>query len=186
MSDTMTCPRCWGSTKDCSLCKGSHKVPDYALTPHFRLSELLASGTAQSRHLGNDPTPEVLANLKKLCEEALEPIRQLVGPLHVNSGFRSVAVNSAVGGSGTSAHCHGLAADIRPVKGTVKALMDAIVRSPLKLDQVIYENPSKPWCHVGLLHPATKTVRGQRLSMFLVGGKPTYEPFRHDDARLVA
>lgn len=183
---TMECPRCWGTTGQCALCRGTHVIEDRALSPHFRLSELLASGTAKSRHLGNDPTADVLVNLKKLCDEALEPIRTLVGPLNVNSAYRSVAVNSAVGGSATSAHCHGLAADLRPVKGTVKGLMDAIVRSPLHFDQVIYENPSKPWVHVGLLHPKDLKKRGQHLSMFLVNGKPTYEPFRIDDPRLVA
>jgi hypothetical protein len=64
--------------------------------------------------------------------------------------------------------------------------MDAIVCSPLKFDQVIYENPSKPWVHVGLLDPKTGGKRGQLLSMFLVGGKPTYEPFKIDDKRLLA
>jgi zinc D-Ala-D-Ala carboxypeptidase len=186
MADTMTCPRCWGVAAQCALCSGKKTVPDRTVTPHFRLSELVASETARSRHLANDPTPEVMAHLQQLCDEALEPIRALVGPLKVNSAYRSVVVNGAVGGSKTSAHCHGLAADLRPIRGSVKSLMDAIVCSPLKFDQVIYENPSKPWVHVGLLDPKTGGKRGQLLSMFLVGGKPTYEPFKIDDGRLLA
>ena len=177
---TMDCPRCWGSDKSCARCGGDGKCPDVQLSPHFRLSELLDSGTARSRKLSNDPSPEVLANLKLLCEQALEPIRAKVGPLKINSGYRSDAVNKAVGGSTTSAHSFGLAADLHPPKGC-KALMTQIIDSGVKLDQIIYE---RTWVHVGLLHPATKKQREQRLSMFVVNGKATYEPFDANDSRI--
>lgn len=187
MSDmVMDCPRCWKAKKDCALCSGRGTVADAQITPHFKLSEMVDSATARARGLANDPPPEVLAALTVLCRDVLEPIRALSGPLKVNSGYRSVAVNKAVGGSATSAHCHGLAADLRPVRGTVKALVDAIVKSPLKLDQVIYENPAKPWCHVGMKNPRDGSVRGQRLSMFIVNGEQVYEPFNTNDKRLTA
>ena len=51
----------------------------------------------------------------------------------------------------------------------------------MKLDQVIYE---RTWVHVGLLHPSTKAQRGQKLSMFVVAGKTTYEPFDANDSRI--
>lgn len=176
----MDCPKCWGKSKTCSRCKGTGKVDDMQLSPHFRLSELLDSPTARSKGLDNDPSPEVLANLKRLCVEALEPIRAAVGPLRINSGYRSDAVNKAVGGSTTSAHSFGLAADLHPPAGC-KALMTKIIASGVKLDQIIYE---RTWVHVGLLHPATKTQRGQALSMFVVNGKTTYEPFDPQDSRI--
>ena len=176
----MDCPKCWGKSKTCVRCKGAGRVPDEQLSPHFKLSELLASGTAKSKGLDNDPSPEVLANLRRLCVEALEPIRAKVGPLKINSGYRSDAVNRAVGGSTTSAHSFGLAADLHPAAGC-KKLMQQILASGVKLDQVIYE---RTWVHVGLLHPATKTQRGQALSMFVVGGKTTYEPFDPADSRI--
>jgi hypothetical protein len=176
----MDCPKCWGSDKACARCGGDGKCPDVQLSPHFRLSELLDSGTARSRKLSNDPSPEVLANLKKLCVEALEPIRAAVGPLRINSGYRSDAVNKAVGGSTTSAHSFGLAADLHPPAGC-KKLMTQIIGSGVKLDQIIYE---RTWVHVGLLHPATKGQRGQKLSMFVVNGKATYEPFDANDSRI--
>ena len=150
------------------------------LSPHFRLSELLDSGTARKHKLSNDPSPEVLANLKLLCEQALEPIRAKVGPLKINSGYRSDAVNKAVGGSTTSAHSFGLAADLHPPAGC-KKLMTQIIASGVKLDQVIYE---RTWVHVGLLHPSTKKQREQKLSMFVVGGKTIYEPFDANDSRI--
>lgn len=177
---TMDCPKCWGKNKTCGRCGGDGKVEDMQLSPHFRLSELLASNTAKSKGLDNDPSPEVLVNLKRLCVEALEPIRAKVGPLKINSGYRSDAVNKAVGGSTTSAHSFGLAADLHPAHGC-KKLMNDIIASGVKLDQVIFE---RTWVHVGLLHPSTKAQRGQTLSMFVVGGKTTYEPFNPADPRI--
>jgi hypothetical protein len=60
-------------------------------------------------------------------------------------------------------------------------LINSDILSRVKLDQVIYE---RTWVHVGLLHPATKAQRGQKLSMFVVGGKATYEPFDPKDSRI--
>jgi len=169
----MECPRCWGKVKDCAKCHGSGKVPDRQLSPHFLLSEMLASNTAKFKGLANDPTPEVEANLEKLCRNALEDIRAKVGPLKVNSGYRSEAVNAATGGSKTSAHCYGLAADLHPPNGC-KALMDAIIHAGVKLDQLIFEHT---WVHVGLLQPATGKQRGDRLTMNVVNGQTTYTPY---------
>jgi hypothetical protein len=177
---TMDCPKCWGKNKACVRCGGDGKCPDVQLSPHFRLSELLASNTAKSKGLDNDPPPEVLANLKSLCEHVLEPIRAKVGPLRINSGYRSDAVNKAVGGSTTSAHSFGLAADLHPAHGC-KKLMNDIIASGVKLDQVIFE---RTWVHVGYLHPKTKAQRNEKLSMFVVGGKTTYEPYNANDARI--
>jgi hypothetical protein len=177
----MDCPRCWGKKKDCGLCKGSGKVPDQQLSPHFKLSEMLDSGTGRSKGISNEPTPEIVENLRKLCNEALEPIRALIGPMHVNSGYRADEINKAVGGSLTSAHSHGLAADIKPLKVSRKQMCDAITKAGLKLDQVICE---PTWVHVGHLHPKTKTQRGDKLSMFMVGGKATYEPYNTNDPRI--
>lgn len=176
----MDCPKCWGSDKACGKCGGDGKCPDVQLSPHFKLSELLNSGTARKHKLSNDPSPEVLANLKLLCEQALEPIRAKVGPLKINSGYRSDAVNKAVGGSTTSAHSYGLAADLHPAHGC-KKLMNDVLACGVKLDQVIYE---RTWVHVGLLNPRDKQKRGQSLSMFVVGGKATYEPFDPKDSRI--
>lgn len=177
----MDCPKCWGKSKSCIRCGGDGKCPDVQLSPHFRLSELLVSNTAKSKGLDNDPSPEVLANLKALCENVLEPLRAKLGPIKINSGYRSDPVNKAVGGSTTSAHSYGLAADLHPPKGC-KAMMQAILASGVALDQVIYE---RTWVHVGYLHPKSKSQRGEALSMFVVNGKTTYEPFRADDSRVV-
>ena len=178
---TMDCPRCWGKKKDCALCKGTGKVPDRQLSPNFKLSELVGSNTAKAKGLSNDPSSEVEEALEDLCKDALEPIRAMVGPLKVNSGYRSEAVNKAVGGSKSSAHCFGHAADVVPLKCTWKEAMDKIVGSDLDLDQVIYEHT---WLHIGHVHPKTGEKRGEALTMFKRGGKMVYEEYDSDDERL--
>lgn len=181
----MDCPACWAKKKDCAHCKGAGKVPDKQLSPHFKLSEMLNSGTGRSKGIANVPTPEIVANLEKLCKEALEPIRELVGPLKINSGYRADDINKAVGGSITSAHSYGLAADLNPVKGTWKQLMDKVIASGIKLDQIIYERAgASTWVHVGLLHPKTGKKRGDQLAMLLVDGKTTYRTYDPADAEL--
>lgn len=181
MSLTMDCPRCWAKSKDCALCKGTGKVPDRQLSPHFKLSEMLNTQTGRSRGLANDPTPEIEANLERLCKEALEPIREICGPLKINSGYRSDAVNKAVGGSTTSAHSYGFAADLHPLKMSWKQLMDKTLAAKIKLDQLIFEHT---WVHVGLAHPKVKGQRGQALTMFQKDGKTTYEPYDPNDSRI--
>jgi zinc D-Ala-D-Ala carboxypeptidase len=178
----MDCPKCWGKNKACPKCHGTGKCEDKQLSPHFRLSELLASNTAKSKGLDNDPSPEIEANLKALCEHVLEPIRAAVGPLKINSGYRSDAVNKAVGGSTTSAHSYGLAADLHPPAGC-KKLMNDIIACGVKLDQIIFE---RTWVHVGYLNPKTKAQRGDKLSMFVVNGKTTYEAYDSNDKRITA
>ena len=176
----MECPKCWGKNKACVRCGGDGKCPDMQLSPHFKLSELLVSGTAKSKGLDNDPSPEVIENLKALCVNALEPIRAKVGPLKINSGYRSDPVNKAVGGSTTSAHSYGLAADLHPPHGC-KKLMNDIIASGVKLDQVIFE---RTWVHVGWANPRDGKQRDQKLSMFVVNGKSTYEPYNPADSRI--
>lgn len=177
----MDCPRCWGKDAKCGKCKGKGKVADRFLSPHFKLSELVNTPTGRSKGLANDPTPEIEASLEKLCKEALEPIREICGPLKINSGYRSDAVNKAVGGSTTSAHSYGLAADLHPLKVTWKECMDKTLAAKIKLDQIIFEHT---WVHVGLGHPKIKGQRGQALTMFVKDGKTTYEPYNPNDSRI--
>ena len=80
------------------------------LTPHFTLSEMTVTKTG----LANVPNVEQTNQLRILCRDILEPLRDYVGsPIIVDSAFRSVAVNKAVGGVVTSQHLLGQAADIR-------------------------------------------------------------------------
>lgn len=103
------------------------------MAQHFTLSELLHSDTAEARGIQNTPPHDVLRRLNYLMDNCLDPIRRLWGkPIGVNSGYRSPALNAAVGGVATSQHVKGEAADI--TTGTVegnKQLFDMICASDI-------------------------------------------------------
>jgi hypothetical protein len=120
------------------------------LSPHFTLSELTVSETAARKGMNNQPAAgsKELSNLTRLAG-VLEQVRALVGrPIVVTSGYRSKAVNKAIGGSTTSAHMSGLAADINCPGLTAKQLCQKINASGVQFDQLILEFDS--WCHLGL------------------------------------
>ena len=80
---------------------------------YFDLTELTHSDTAIAKKIDNTPTEEVKKNLENLVKYVLDPLREMYGkPIYVNSGYRSEALNKAVGGSKTSQHVLGMAADI--------------------------------------------------------------------------
>lgn len=119
------------------------------LTAHFTLEEMTFSNVAARLGLDNTPGPAVTANLE-LVAAFMEKIRALLGdnPIVVHSGYRSLEVNQAVGGAGTSAHCHGLACDfVCPAFGTPAEVALAILKSNIEYDQLIFEYG---WVHVGL------------------------------------
>ena len=117
------------------------------LTPHFSLAELTASDTAKAKKIDNTAPPDVVKNLKRVAE-MLEQVRALVGaPIKVSSGYRAPALNKAIGGSATSAHVRGLAADISTAAMAPKALARLIQQSDIQFDQLIYEGT---WVHIGL------------------------------------
>lgn len=131
------------------------------LSKYFSLEELTHSATAQRLGLENSPTVRELANLMRLAA-VLEDVRRVLGhrPILVSSGFRSEAVNKAVGGSATSAHRLGLAADFTcPTFGTPLATCEAIAASGIHFDQLIHEQGL--WVHLGLAQGA---ARGQLLT----------------------
>ena len=82
------------------------------LSPHFKLVEFTRSATAQARHIDNTPNEEQIKNLKFLCDNVLEPLREQFGPIIIGSGFRCLALNTAVGGVKNSQHKTGEACDI--------------------------------------------------------------------------
>jgi len=118
------------------------------LSEHFSLDELTLSETAARKGLDNTPDAKTKDNLIRLAS-TLERIRALVGkPVNISSGYRSPEVNKAVGGSATSSHVKGLAADIN-VPGMKPAALAAIIKSSdIIYDQVILEYDR--WVHIGL------------------------------------
>jgi zinc D-Ala-D-Ala carboxypeptidase len=120
------------------------------LTPHISFEELIRSEIGERLGFQNVPGPEVRANLKTTAE-VMERIRMHLGrPVAIHSGYRSPAVNLAVGGVATSAHCFGLACDFScPEFGTPYQVAKAIETrvKEFGIDQLIREYG---WVHVGL------------------------------------
>ena len=95
-------------------------MTDIRLSEHFMLSEFTRSSTAERLGICNELDPfypthkDIIANLKRICEEILEPLRAFAGqPIIIGSGFRCPALNKAVGGVKNSQHMTGEACDIR-------------------------------------------------------------------------
>lgn len=118
------------------------------LSEHFHLSEFVRSSTATRHNLNNVPPPEVVRRLQMLCLRVLEPLRRAVdGPIHVSSGYRSAEVNRLVGGSMTSDHIRGCAADI--YSSTIPPEdLHAIIQSRVPEWDQLYLHKSAGFVHV--------------------------------------
>lgn len=141
------------------------------LSKNFSLEELTVSQNAARLGLRNVPGKADQTNLKRLAETVLQPLRDKLGrPVVVTSGYRAPAVNRAVGGSSTSAHMFGCAADIHVPGMSSAELMKQIRKMNLPVDQVIDEFGS--WVHVGIA--ASGAPRHQYLIARLKGGRAVY------------
>ncbi len=138
------------------------------LSDHFCLGELIFSETAARKHIDNTPPADIEANLIRLCEHILEPVRQHYGkPFRPNSCYRGPELNSAVGGSAKSQHCKGEAVDIE-VPGVSNYDLAKWIEQNLEFDQLILEcyrsgEPTSGWVHVSLKPPGL-TNRKQALT----------------------
>lgn len=129
------------------------------LSQHFTLAELIHSQTASRRSIDNAPTDTALANMRNILCPGLEQIRELLGkPILISSGYRGPVLNSAVGGSKSSQHMQGLAADFTcPSYGSPLAVAQLIKKSGLEFDQLIHEFDS--WVHVSFSqHPRRQVL----------------------------
>src|SRR3970040_46312 len=108
------------------------------ISKHITYNEATHSDTAIRKGIKNIPSNEELENMKLLAEKIFEPVRSIINKfIIVNSFYRSVALNKAVGGSATSEHCKGMAMDMS-CNGLNKKIFD-IIRGKLKFTQFIAE-----------------------------------------------
>ena len=148
------------------------------LTKNFSLAEMIKSETALRQGLDNTPGPKEIENLRLLCEQILQPIRDAYGRgVKVNSGFRHPDVNAAVGGSRTSDHCKGQAADIE-IPGVANADLAKYIEQYFNYTQLILEFytpgvPDSGWVHVSY-DPAN--LKKQSLTAMRENGKVVYKP----------
>jgi len=123
------------------------------LSEHLKLSDAIYSQTAKERGINNTPSSEHLAALKALGGKVYDPIyNHFNGNIKISSGYRSVLLNAAVGGSNTSQHSLGEALDIVGVNGVENSDIFNYIRNNLDYNQIIWEfgdrnNPA--WVHVG-------------------------------------
>lgn len=142
------------------------------LTLNFTLEELTRSEIALRRGLDNTPPPSVIRRLERTAQ-GLELIRAHLGcRMYVSSGYRSADVNAAVGGSSTSQHLRGEAADwVAPAFGTVRAVCKKIIEVGVDFDQLIYEGGANGWIHTSFVD---SNPRRQALTAHFEGGHVRY------------
>ena len=148
------------------------------LSKNFSLSELTKSETALRHDMDNTPGAAEIANLKLLAEKVLQPIRDHYAKgVKVNSGFRHPDVNAKVGGSRTSDHCKGQAADIE-IPGVPNAELAEWIKDNLSFTQLILEFytsgvPDSGWVHVSY-NP--DNLKKQAMTATKKDGKTVYLP----------
>jgi zinc D-Ala-D-Ala carboxypeptidase len=147
------------------------------LSKNLTLAEVIRSESAKRKGISNQPTPIHLDNFKKLAINIFQPIREHFNvPIHISSGYRSKALNTAIGGSLTSQHCQGEAIDI-DMDGTsiTNAQIFNFIKDKLNFDQLIWEfgNEKNPdWVHVS--YESTGKQRKQILKAIKKNGKTSY------------
>jgi hypothetical protein len=152
------------------------------LSEHFDLCEFIRSDYAKRNGINNIPNAEQTENLRELCINILEPLRNHFQiPILLSSGFRCDALNKAIGGAKNSQHTTGEAVDIdHDMSANVvnnKMIFDYI-KANLNFDQMIWEHGTSlnpDWVHVSYV--AKDKNRNQILRAVKHGGKTTYEKY---------
>ena len=147
------------------------------LTTNFSLNELTKSQTAERKGIDNTPSTEHQENLKSLCENVLQPVRDHFSRVvSISSGYRSPVLCAAIGSKSTSQHARGEAADFEIFGVSNKALADYIDEA-LHYDQLILEywkesDPNSGWVHCSYREGDN---RKQYLRAYKENGSTKYE-----------
>ena len=147
------------------------------ISKHISDKEGVYSRTALRLGIKNKPNKQQLNNMVKLAEEVFEPLREYAnGPIKINSFFRSPELNTAIGGSTKSQHCHGQAIDIDDTYGHLtNAEMFYHIKKYLDFDQMIWEfgdDDNPDWVHVSYVSPDKN--RNRCLKAYKKNGKTKY------------
>ena len=122
------------------------------LSKNFVLSEMTRRDTAKRLGISNEPTKKHLENMQRLVSNLIQPMRDELGPIRITSGYRSQALNRAIGGSTKSDHCRAMAADLqfwKDGKMCNKEIYDWVINSGMPFDQMINEFDFS-WIHLSL------------------------------------
>ena len=148
------------------------------ISKHITYAEGIHSNTAKRKGIDNTPNQTQVEAMKLLASEIFEPLREWVGgPIKVNSFFRSVALNEAIGGVASSQHCKGQAIDIDDVYGRKSnAEMYNWIKENLSYDQIIWEfgTAMQPnWIHISYV--SEEENRNKCLKAYKEHGKTKYK-----------
>ena len=147
------------------------------ISKHISYKEAVKSNTAMRLNIDNTPGAYEITNMNGIAHNIFEPLREWVGgPIKINSFFRCVELNKAIGGSSKSQHCQGRGIDIDDTYGRMtNAEMYQWIKENLDFDQMIWEfgtekNPD--WVHISYVSPNEN--RNRCLKAERVNGKAVY------------
>ena len=148
------------------------------ISDHITYAEAIHSNTAKRKGIDNTPSEVQVLSMKLLAEKIFEPLRKWVGgPIKVNSFFRSVTLNEAIGGASSSQHCKGQAIDIDDVYGRkTNADMYHWIQMNLDYDQMIWEfgtDMQPNWIHVSYV--SEEKNRNKCLKAYKEHGRTKYK-----------
>lgn len=152
------------------------------ISEHLELSECIRSDYAKRNGINNMPDSKTINNIILWASNIFEPIRAHFGvPIYLSSMFRSLKLNSAIGGAASSQHVSGEAGDIDmdgSDKGVTNKDVFEFIRKNLQFDQLIWEfgdelNPD--WVHVSF--SADGKQRGEVLRARKVKGRTFYSKY---------
>lgn len=148
------------------------------ISQHITYAEAIHSNTAKRKGIDNTPNSSQVEVMKVTAEKIFEPLREWVGgPIKVNSFFRSVALNEAIGGVSSSQHCKGQALDLDDVYNyKTNAEMYHWIKDNLNYDQLIWEfgtDVSPNWIHVSYV--SEEENRNRCLKAYKEDGKTKYK-----------
>jgi len=139
------------------------------ISKSFVLDEFLVSQTAERNGIDMAPPDDVMENLHILVNTCLQPLRDSLGSvIYISSGYRPMVLNTLIGGSKTSAHMTGSAADFNCVGYTPLEVCARAVELCLPYDQIIQEFGR--WIHIGI----SGNPRKEELTAYRRDGKTRY------------
>ena len=135
-----------------SIIDDDPEIPEEYLSYYFSKREMIKSQTAKRHGFNNQPNKQQLNNLKELCLNVLDKVREEFGAFTVSSGFRSKPLNTFIGGSRNSQHMEGKSADFE-IFGVDNLKVYNWIKDNLIYDQLILEYheegiPNSGWIHV--------------------------------------
>lgn len=145
---------------------------------YFTLQELTRSETAVRLGIDNKPGADEYCALAMLAERVLDPARKALGmPVMVTSGYRSAALNKAVGGVANSQHCKGEAADLYAGSARTNSHLARIIYELGVFDQLILEEASADGTECQWVHVSYCRTRNRGQVLIKVKGRKGYRVF---------